>query len=78
MSNIKIELNSAGVRNLLRSGEITAVLSSEANSRASALGPGYSVNTYTGRNRANAEIVAETEEAIRDNLENNTLLRAIS
>lgn len=78
MSNIKIELNSAGVRDLLRSGEITAVLSSEASSRASALGSGYSVNTYTGRNRANAEIVAETEEAIRDNLENNTLLRAIS
>ena len=78
MSKVKIELNKAGVRELLQSSEIMAVLEKEASSRAAGLGPGYSVNTYVGRNRANAEIVAETEEARQDNLQNNTLLMAIS
>lgn len=78
MSKVKVELNRAGVRELLRSGEIMAVLSAEANSRASSLGPGYGVNTYVGKNRCNAEISAETAEARRENLKNNTLLRTIS
>ena len=78
MSKVKIELNKAGVRELLQSSEIMAVLEKEASSRVAGLGPGYSVNTYVGRNRANAEIVAETEEARQDNMQNNTLLRAIS
>ena len=78
MSKVKIQLNSAGIRELLQSSEIMSVLEQEASSRAASLGPGYSVNTYVGRNRCNAEILAETEEAKQDNLDNNTLLRAIS
>ena len=79
MSNrVKVELNSAGVRELLKSGEIMAVLEGEAMQRAQMAGPGYDVNTYVGRNRCNAEILAETEEARRDNLENNTLLKVMS
>lgn len=80
MSKIKIELNRAAVRELLRSGEVMGVLEAEARNRANALGHGYGVNTYVGRNRGNAEvaIVAETEDAIHDNLENNSLLRSIS
>ena len=45
MSKVKIELNKAGVRELLQSSEIMAVLEKEASSRAAGLGPGYSVNT---------------------------------
>jgi hypothetical protein len=78
LSKIRVELDRAGVRELLQSAEVIAVLSAEAQSRAASLPPGYSVNTYVGRNRANAEIRADTDEAVRDNLENNTLLRAIS
>lgn len=78
MSKVRIELNRAGVRNLLRSSEIQTMLAEEANSRAAGLGPGYDVSVYVGRNRANARITAETEEARRENLEDNTLLRAIS
>ena len=78
MSKFKFELDRAGVRELLQSEGVMSVLSSEANSRAASLGEGYSVNTYVGRNRCNAEICAETPEAQRDNLENNTLLRTIS
>ena len=40
-------------------------------------GDGYEVTTYTGRNRANASVHAETYEARKDNYENNTLLKAL-
>ncbi len=75
---VKIELNSAGIRELLRSDEMKTMLEAEARNRAAGLGSGYEVNTYTGRNRANAEITAETYAAKKENLKNNTLLRAIS
>lgn len=75
MSNIRVKLNKAGVRELLKSGEVMAMLESEAKARAARAGDGYTVNTYVGKNRCNAEIVAETQEARRDNLKNNTLLR---
>lgn len=78
MSKVKVELNKTGVRELLQSSEVVAYLAKEANARAAGLPPGYSVNTYIGRNRANAEIRAETDEAWRDNLKNNTLARVIS
>ena len=78
MSKVKVELNRAGVRELLRSEEVGDMIAAEAQARCATLGDGYSVNTRTGRNRVNAEILAETYAARRDNLKNNTLLRAIS
>lgn len=78
MSKVKIELNRAGIREVLRSDGMAAMLETEARKRADGLGDGYGVNTYVGRNRVNVEIIAETPEARRDNLKNNTLLRAIS
>lgn len=78
MSKVKVELNRAGVRELLKSEEVMSVLKSEAQKRAAAAGNGYTVNTYVGKNRCNAEILAETKEARRDNLQNNTLVRVIS
>ena len=74
---MKVKLNKAGVRDVLRSGEVMAALEAEANSRANSAGSGYGVNTYVGKNRCNAEVRAETREAIRDNLKNNTLARLL-
>lgn len=73
-----MQLNRAGVRELLRSDAVKAMLESEAKTRAASAGAGYTVNSYVGRNRCNAEIMAETGEARRDNLKNNTLLKVIS
>ena len=78
MSKVKVKLNKAGVREVLRSGEVMAALEAEANSRADRAGSGYGVNTRVGKNRCNAEIRAETREAQRDNLKNNTLARLLS
>ena len=78
MSEVRIKLNSAGIRQMLKSEEMQAAVEAEASRRAEGLGEGYTVNTYVGRNRCNAEIRAESYQARKDNLRNNTLLRVIS
>lgn len=77
MSNLKIVLNRAGVRALLRSEEMMQVCKNHANSALERLGPGYEVTTLTGKNRVNAEISAKTHKARKENLENNTILKAL-
>ena len=74
---VKIELNSEGIVELLKSAEIEACCREAAEGVARNAGDGYEVNTYVGKRRVNAEVSAETYEAKRDNLENNTLLKAL-
>ena len=75
---LRFELNRAGVRELLRSPEVQAMLEAEAQSRAAALGDGYTVNAMVGQNRVNVRIVAESRAAQKENEQDNTLLTAIS
>ena len=77
MSKVKFELDRAGVRELLRSPEAASVCRSYAENVKGRAGKGYEVTTYTGRNRANASVHAETYEARKDNYDNNTLLKAL-
>ena len=71
----KFELNRDGVRELLRGSEMQEVLLSYARGISSRAGEGYSV--HVGSNRANVSVRTESDEAMRDNLDNNTLLRSI-
>ncbi len=41
------------------------------------LGAGYEVSPHTGKNRVNGQVTAETYAARRDNLENNSILKAL-
>lgn len=77
MPNVRIELNSSGVRELLRSEEMMAICKEHADKALSNLGEGYEVTTHTGRNRVNAEVAAVSYEAKLDNSRNNTILKAI-
>ena len=77
MGKYRIELNSDGVRELLQSPEMAAICQSLANGIASRAGTGYAVSVYTGKTRVNASVKAVTEEAWKDNLKNNTLLKAV-
>ena len=77
MSNVKITLNKSGVRELLRSEEMKKVCEDYAVAALSRLGPGYEVTTRTGKNRVNAEVAAVSFEAKRDNMKNNTILKAL-
>ena len=76
MSKVKFELNRAGVRELLRSPEALSVCQTYAGAVRNRAGEGYEVDTYVGKNRANASVYAATYEARKDNYENNTLLKA--
>lgn len=76
-SNVRFELNWQGLRELMKSDEMKTVLKSYAQSAKNIAGEGYEVSEYTGTNRANASIYAETKRARKDNLINNTLLKAL-
>ena len=74
---VEVELISAGVRELLQSDEIREYCEELAQGVASRAGDGYEVDSMVGKTRANASVYAATKEANRDNLENNTLLKAL-
>ena len=77
MAKVKFELNREGVRELMKSDEMVSVLESYANKAVAQLGDGYSSNTHVGRNRANAEVTADTFQARRENAQFNTILKAV-
>lgn len=75
--NIKFELNKRGVAELMKSPEMVNVLEGFGNKAVNTLGDGYEVETFQGKNRANVEVKAVTYKARRDNMENNTILKAV-
>ena len=77
MSKIRFELNRAGVRELMKSPEMMTVLKECANTAHGKLGEGYAVGTFVESTRACARISAVTQDARRENAENNTLLKAL-
>lgn len=68
----KFELNYKGVRELLHSKQMQSVLMQGANQIATNAGAGYKAVQMPTR----VIVVPETEEAERDNLKNNTLLKS--
>lgn len=77
MSKVKVVLNRAGVRELLRSKEMMAICKEHADAAVSRLGPGYESDTYTGTNRVNASVAAVSQKAKRQNMKENTILKAL-
>lgn len=76
-NKVKFELNRDGVRQLMQSDEMMAVVRSYADKALSSLGADYEVTTMTGKTRVNAEVKAVTYKAKKDNLENNTILKSL-
>lgn len=75
MGNVEIKLDSEGIQELLKSDEIMDVLRGQAKKTLSGLNSGYAMSEYKGKTRGNVSIYANTKEAYKDNLENNTLLK---
>lgn len=73
----KFVLNKKGVGELLKSSEMKDVIESYAAPRAVTAGIGYAYSVRVLKTRAIANIYPETDEAIQDNYENNTLLKVI-
>lgn len=73
-NDLKVELNRAGVGELLRSEAVASYLMGVAGGVASAAGEEY--DTMQGFDRVSVIVKPATRRAEQDNLENNTLLRA--
>ena len=77
MSKKVFELNYAGVGELLRSKEMGSVLSEYAGQVVSRAGTGYGYKLGQTGQRAKATVFTASHAAIRDNSENNSLLKAL-
>jgi len=73
----RIELNSQGVRDLLRSQEVKADLEHRAAAIAARAGEGMEHDSRVGRARAHASVWTETPEAMRAEAQDRALTRAI-
>lgn len=77
MDKVKIELNSSGIRQLLKSEEMGQMLKQQAEQVRARCGSGYSTDLYQASSRVIAGVFAETAEAAKQNSRENTLLKAI-
>lgn len=77
MAELELELDREAVRQLLRSSEMAGICRQQAEAIRARCGSGYEADSYTGKNRVNASVYAATGAAVRDNLKNNTLLKAV-
>jgi hypothetical protein len=77
MANVEFKLDLAGLNQLMKSGEMQAILNNAANRIAGSAGDGYEVESaHPISFVAIAAVHARTQEARHDNSENNTLLKA--
>lgn len=77
MSKFKFVLNRSGIKELMKSEEMQTILKEKADGALNSLGEGYKSDTHVGKNRANAMVYADTYKAKRDNLKNNSILKAV-
>lgn len=77
MSKIEIELNSAGIRELLRSQEIMDELQSAADGIRAKLGDKFETEQFVGAGRANVSVYTTDAAAIEDNKQTNAMLKAM-
>ena len=73
MSNVQVKLNYAGVGQLLKSDDMKNGLMSYAGQAATRAGAGYKAKML----RERVMLVAVSDSAKADNLENNTLLKSL-
>ncbi len=77
MSKFKFVLNRTAVRELMKSEEMQSILKDKADNALNSLGEGYKSDIHVGKNRANAMVYADTYKAKKDNLKNNSILKAV-
>ena len=77
MADFYFKLNRAGVRELLNSEEMHAVLNEKAGKVLHKLPHGYGITDGKTSQRAKATVGTRTIDAYFDNKHNNTLLKAL-
>ena len=77
MSNVKVVLNYSGVRELLNRDDMSALVGGYAKDVADQLGEGYESYVFKGFDRVHGIVRAESDKAIQENLESNSILTAM-
>ena len=77
MANVKFKLNLPGLNELMKGEEMKEVLLDAAEKVASSAGTDYKAGVHTGNWIGIANAYPNTQEATRDNLQNNVLLKAL-
>ena len=77
MSEIKIDLLSDGIRALLKSEEVSSFVRETAEGVRGKCAGDYEADTFMTPSRAVSSVYTASQKAMQDNLENNTLLRAL-
>lgn len=79
MNKVEIQLNPDGVNELLRRADTSQMISEFGGEMAARLGDGYECRTGFGAKdgRAHAWVMAVSRKARKENLENNTILKAM-
>lgn len=70
-------LDSQAVRYLLYSNNVRDAVNKVGAEITSRAGTGYELNVYSGHDRARGVIAPATPDAYKDNMQNNTLLKAV-
>lgn len=73
----RVDVNSAGVRDLLCSSEVLRMLTERAERIQRAAGPGHGVHAEIGRSRARASVFTETFQAKSAEAKDHQLLRSL-
>lgn len=75
---VKIELDNSEIRKFLRSSNVYALCEKYTKKVRSKLPyHGYTSETYRNPGRASGVVIAKSNKARRDNMDNNTLLKAL-
>lgn len=77
MADTRIELNGKGIIELFKSPEVGAWLDEIGASVANAAGPEYTYQTFNAGFEKLCNVYPDSREAARDNLKNNTLVKAV-
>ena len=77
MTEIEFTLNSEGIGKLLKSDKIGEVTAQFGQAVLNRCGSGYTMDTRVGKYRNITRVTAVSDDAIADNLKNNTLLKAL-
>lgn len=77
MSKVKVELNLAGINELMKSGEVQEHLQKAGDAVASAAGSDYAATTHLASWVAITNVFPNSRKAAHENFKDNTLLKAV-
>lgn len=76
-NKVRFVLNEKGVRELLQSADAKAVVKKHAQDSLAGCPEGYAIGERSTGERVAYSLYTATPDAMRDNLKNNTILRAL-